>query len=502
MKKRSYLIAAGCTVVLYALSACSDHAANDTAQAGNPETMSVAEARRYFERVAAPTRAGGEEGTLTLGTYMPDWSLATVSAGEVLSSTDVPVRGEFRYFRYRIDEYGEPRFTPIYHKLVVVKDSRSGVMSSYLRFYVPDPDYAAGRTADDYDRLLNSGSKGDFTGLAVYTSLDGFPVHAVRYAGGACQAEAFLYDKSRTQAENTARLGEMLDGLSVVCSRETAVTRAEAESEKSEPVDGGGIEAVVVSAKRPVNHIKYERSDTDPVKPTEEDRGPSGSGGGGGGASSNPGSPANTRYRENENIMLASDSREKLEPLLDSLRQDCMAGKIIGSIRGNVTIRTGFFGSSVMIPTAYTFEGGTVWDDFEIRMGSRLDDITLLEELFHTHQCSGKTPEEYRGMRLNNEIEAKLCWYMYRLKIGNMNGVSKYISEGEGRRIFGTLSKYIMAGNIKSDNFREEYRNAASLLRSMSRSYADVTLYPFSEDAVNVDVLMKMMEDCPGYKNE
>lgn len=64
----------------------------------------------------------------------------------------------------------------------------------------------------------------------------------------------------------------MLDGLSVVCSRETAVTRAEAESEKSEPVDGGGIEAVVVSAKRPVNHIKYERSDTDPVKPTEEDR--------------------------------------------------------------------------------------------------------------------------------------------------------------------------------------------------------------------------------------
>ena len=219
MKKRSYLIAAGCTVVLYALSACSDHAANDTAQAGNPETMSVAEARRYFERVAAPTRAGSEEGTLTLGTYMPDWSLATVSAGEVLSSTDVPVRGEFRYFRYRIDEYGEPRFTPIYHKLVVVKDSRSGVMSSYLRFYVPDPDYAAGRTADDYDRLLNSGSKGDFTGLAVYTSLDGFPVHAVRYAGGACQAEAFLYDKSRTQAENTARLGEMLAAAAGVVRR-------------------------------------------------------------------------------------------------------------------------------------------------------------------------------------------------------------------------------------------------------------------------------------------
>lgn len=502
MKKRSYLIAAGCTVVLYALSACSDHAANDTAQAGNPETMSVAEARRYFERVAAPTRAGSEEGTLTLGTYMPDWSLATVSVGEVLSSTDVPVRGEFRYFRYRIDEYGEPRFTPIYHKLVVVKDSRSGVMSSYLRFYVPDPDYAAGRTADDYDRLLNSGSKGDFTGLAVYTSLDGFPVHAVRYAGGACQAEAFLYDKSRTQAENTARLGEMLDGLSVVCSRETAVTRAEAESEKSEPVDRGGIEEVVVYAERPLNHIKYERPDTDPVKPTEEGRGPSGGGGGGGGAPFNPGGLGNTRYQQNKNIMLASDSREKLEPLLDSLRRDCMAGKIIGSIRGNVTIRTGFIGNSVMIPTAYTFEGGTVWDDFQIKMGSKLDDITLLEELFHTHQCSGKTLEEYRGMRLNNEIEAKLCWYMYRKKIGDMNGINKRISEGEGSRIFRMLRIYILSGDTRSDNFKKEYKNAASLLRSMSHLYANTELYPFSENAMNVDVLLKMIEDCPEYKNK
>lgn len=501
MKKRSYLIAAGCTVVLYALSACSDHAANDTAQAGNPETMSVAEARRYFERVAAPTRAGSEEGTLMLGTYMPDWSLATVSAGEVLSSTDVPVRGEFRYFRYRIDEYGEPRFTPIYHKLVVVKDSRSGVMSSYLRFYVPDPDYAAGRTADDYDRLLNSGSKGDFTGLAVYTSLDGFPVHAVRYAGGACQAEAFLYDKSRTEAENAARLGEMLDGLSVVCSRETAVTRAEAESEKTPTLNGGGIEAVVVSAKREVNHFKYERPDTDPVKPTEEGRGPSG-GGGGGGAPFNPGGLGNTRYQQNKNIMLASDSREKLEPLLDSLRRDCMAGKIIGSIRGNVTIRTGFIGNSVMIPTAYTFEGGTVWDDFQIKMGSKLDDITLLEELFHTHQCSGKTLEEYRGMRLNNEIEAKLCWYMYRKKIGDMNGINKRISEGEGSRIFRMLRIYILSGDTRSDNFKKEYKNAASLLRSMSHLYANTELYPFSENAMNVDVLLKMIEDCPEYKNK
>lgn len=222
----------------------------------------------------------------------------------------------------------------------------------------------------------------------------------------------------------------------------------------------------------------------------------------GGGAPFNPGGLGNTRYQQNKNIMLASDSREKLEPLLDSLRRDCMAGKIIGSIRGNATIRTGFIGNSVMIPTAYTFEGGTVWDDFQIKMGSKLDDITLLEELFHTHQCSGKTLEEYRGMRLNNEIEAKLCWYMYRKKIGDMNGINKRISEGEGSRIFRMLRIYILSGDTRSDNFKKEYKNAASLLRSMSHLYANTELYPFSENAMNVDVLLKMIEDCPEYKNK
>lgn len=199
--------------------------------------------------------------------------------------------------------------------------------------------------------------------------------------------------------------------------------------------------------------------------------------------------------------MLVSDSREKLEPLLDSLRQDCMAGKIIGSIRGNVTIRTGFFGSSVMIPTAYTFEGGTVWDDFEIRMGSRLDDITLLEELFHTHQCSGKTPEEYRGMRLNNEIEAKLCWYMYRLKIGNTTGFEKNLGGSEGRDAFNNLYECILSKDTGTERFNDAYRDAADVLRSMGGSYANVTRYPFSETAMQVDVLLSMIADCPEYKN-
>lgn len=505
MKKRFYLIVAGCIIILSLVVACSEDTVNRTRQGGCSDVLSVAEARRYFERMAVPTRAVEEEGALTLGVYTPDWSQAEISEGGVLYSADVPVQGEYRYYLYRLDEYGKPRFSPIYHKLVVVKECRTGEMASYLRFYVPDPDYAAGRMADDYDRLLNSATKEDFIGLSIYTTLDGYPVSAARYDGGALQEAAFLYDGAGTQAENTAHLNDMLDGLRVGCSRDAAVTRAEAESEMN-----GKIDVVEIYGIRPVNTFKYLQRP--PIDPTEQDRlggsdsggGSSSGGGGGGGTGGNfviPGSMGYNRYRGNENIFLAAEGEDQLEPLLDSLRKDCMAEKIIGSIHGHVGICIGFFGSSVMVPTAYIFGEDTVWNDFDIKMGSRVDDITLLEELFHTHQCSGKTLEQYRGMRLNNEIEAKLCWYMYRVKIGNMNGINKLISEGEGKRIFRTLRNCILSGDTRSDNFKQEYKNAAVLLRGISHSYANETLYPFSEDNINVDVLKRMIEDCPEYKN-
>ena len=520
MKKRSYLIAAGCTVVLYALSACSDHAANDTAQAGNPETMSVAEARRYFERVAAPTRAGSEEGTLTLGTYMPDWSLATVSAGEVLSSTDVPVRGEFRYFRYRIDEYGEPRFTPIYHKLVVVKDPRSGSMSGYIRYYLPEPDYAVGRTADYFDGLLDGGPKGDFTGLAVYALPDGFPVLAARYVGGVCREEVFLGDRTRTLEENAARLGEMLGGLYIVYSLEGPATRI-VETDDS-PLQGPDIEVVLIVDRRPLDGVTDDFSDEkfrelfDSMnRPNGGSRGEAADGGGSSGGGNNNSDDdndednadadsvalADNRYHGNRKIWIASDSRKQVEPLLDKLLADCMGGKIIGSIGTNVTIRTGFIGSSEMVPTAYIFNGSTIWVDFAINMGSKLNDITLLEELFHIHQCRGKTYTEYQSMKLNNEVEAKLCWYMYRLKIGNTTGLERYLGEPEGKKVFDELRRCILSEEIGTDWFNDAYRDAGEALRSIGGAYANATRYPFSENAMQVDVLLDMIADCLEYKN-
>lgn len=47
-----------------------------------------------------------------------------------------------------------------------------------------------------------------------------------------------------------------------------------------------------------------------------------------------------------------------------------------------------------------------------------------------------------------------------------MNGINKRISEGEGSRIFRMLRIYILSGDTRSDNFKKEYKNAASLLRS------------------------------------
>lgn len=501
MKKLLCIIRAGCSMLVFVVCGCSEQVVKDAGLSATPAAFSVDQARSYFERVATPTRAGAEDGAFTLGAYTVDWSRAAISSGEERCSFDVPVQGEFRYYRYRLDGEGQPRFSPIYHKLVVVKDLGTDEMGSYLRFYIPSPDYAAGRREEDYDRFLNNSRKGDFSGLAVYTSLDGFPVCAVRYVEGVWREEAFLGDESRPKAESTAHLRRMLDGLNVVWSVEGAKTRAKVQSEN----DYWGefdIDAVEIWGKHE-NHFAFMGDGRSTTSPSGDESGSTnGGGGGGGGGGLNPFSPPSEKYRENENIKIASDSKEKVESILDSLRKDCMAGKIIGSIQENVIIRTGFFGGSVMRPTAYIFEDGVIWGDYAIKMGSRLDDITLLEELFHTRQCSGKTFEEYGGMRLNNEIEAKLCWYMYRKKIGNMKNVSSYMIEGDGDVVFRQLRTCVLSGDTQSDTFRNAYRSAASVMRQMSRSYADPARYPFSEDAIKVDALMKMIADCPEYKNK
>ena len=59
----------------------------------------------------------------------------------------------------------------------------------------------------------------------------------------------------------------------------------------------------------------------------------------------------------------------------------------------------------------------------------------------------------------------------------------------------------ILSKDTVTERFYDSYRDASVVLRSMGGSYANVTRYPFSETAMQVDVLLSMIADCPEYKN-
>ena len=94
-----------------------------------------------------------------------------------------------------------------------------------------------------------------------------------------------------------------------------------------------------------------------------------------------------------------------------------------------------------------------------------------------------------------------MCWYMYRLKIGNTTGLERYLGEPEGKKVFDELRRCILSEEIGTDWFNDAYRDAGEALRSIGGAYANATRYPFSENAMQVDVLLDMIADCLEYKN-
>ncbi len=61
---------------------------------------SVAKARAFYDQASTTTRSVVESGPLMPGDYLLDWEQAEVSLDSLLSSVDVPIEMQYRYYRY------------------------------------------------------------------------------------------------------------------------------------------------------------------------------------------------------------------------------------------------------------------------------------------------------------------------------------------------------------------------------------------------------------------
>ena len=95
------------------------------------------------------------------------------------------MRSDFSFRVLRVDKgSGKVYQTKCWHKLVVVKDPKSGSMGCFIAFFIPDRAYALSHGGDIGRVLTNGEEMGDYSGVKIYTTLEGRRVRVNRYENG------------------------------------------------------------------------------------------------------------------------------------------------------------------------------------------------------------------------------------------------------------------------------------------------------------------------------
>lgn len=463
---------------------------------------SVAKARAYYDGASCTTRTIAEPGPLTPGDYSLDWERAEVSLDSLLSSVDVPIDMQYRYYRYLQPEPDSVELVPIYSKLVVVKEHPTLLEGCYIRYVMPARSMRSAYPDYDYDALLNSCPKTDFTGVSLYTDLNGWPMCMAYYYEGELLFDAFLFDKAHTLEENIERLYNLIDDLTVArCSQ--ATTRAQQESPDLEN-QGILIDEVICIGKRPQKEepnpeIEFDNEGDMPNPINYENA--SDLADGGGGTSSNSNSENNSS-EHNENIKFEDEETEEVvEPLLDSISQDCMGKTLLDALDG-VTIKTGTGRNG------YDSETNTIELNHHNKYGYR--DYVLLEELTHCYQRN-RYGDMYVSKRLNAEIEAKVGWFLYRQRNPNAlldSTQSEWQQDAfytpNGVKAMHQLAQHhLLETSIENSDYQNCYRNLAAAL-SVHRidkngvEHNAYATYSFSWDLQDwvFTCLQTLMENC------
>lgn len=485
MRKLTNVSLAALLLAALLSAACSrDQGTSDEGRNVSEAEFSVAEARQYFESAAsagAQTRAGEEAGfdeteVLAPGCVTPDWMRAAVREAGPLYSAEVVFESEYDYRSLQYDERGDSWLVPMPRDLVVLKDPRSGEMDTYVRYLVPDLAYAALADRDD---------RPGFSGLLLYASLSGFPVAVGKWRDGVLQNSVSLAGPDAATAEKLDKMIEILGNVYAARMRTAPRTRAADSLGQGIP-----IEEVVVVGRAPAKvkeDLGPDYPDFGVVEPSVEEFIFDGSGGGS--SMSDLWEGPKRSYGRNENLKI---SNSQVEKILDDFYNDCMGQILIGSLKGTIVIETGYFTSST------THRDPLLWDNYWIKMGRGLSDISLMEELIHVYQL--QQGADWKTEKLNCEIEAKLGWYMYRQRIGKQEDFGNKLGGKDGNKSFEELCVFIGNGDFESQNFVAVYELAVKSLRTI-RGYSNEEYYPVDPTKMDFSRLLNLMKDCLKTQN-
>ena len=460
---------------------------------GSKEPLySVAKARAYYDGASCTTRTIAEPGPLTPGDYSLDWDQAEVSLDSLLSSVDVPINMQYRYFRYLQPESDSVELVPIYSKLVVVKEHPTLLEGCYIRHLMPARSMIRAYPDYDYDALLNSRPKTDFSGVSLYTDLNGWPMCICYYYGGELLVDAFLFDRAYSLEENIARLCDLLGDLAVARCTKAETRATETNQDDQKPIV---IDEVVVSETwqdvfdRLLTQLDLQNSYMhDLPNPGIGGSGEGPTNGGGSGSSSsgnsNDGDGEDSSSEPNENIKYEDEeTKELIEPLLDSISQDCMGKTLLDALDG-VTIKIG------ADHNGYNSATNTIELSPHGVYGYR--DYVLLEELIHRYQNQAG----YTERSLNKELEAKIGWINYLIRKGKSIGYSYRGQLGASYAQVESLAWIVGSKLYNANEDRHLYDQAIYSIKNVGTKYSN---YPYFEDDNyrNFSCLFEIIQDCP-----
>ena len=469
-----------------------DHQIESSNETPSKLTITKEEALAHIESIGSITRSSSLSiepvQLLPIGDYEVNMIKAQSSSTENIYSIDIPLKSEYNYYKVKYDSLGDPTYVKLHHKMVLVRDASNNI-NNYILFYIPNDDYTS-KGELEYANMLNCGSKDDYSGLMVYTTIDGIPVYIAYYNNGQKVNQVHIpYSATETMEERVAKLDLLLDGIIFMkVANPNFRPMARATGHEYYDIDGGTIEDVVVIGSNP----KQRQDIFDSLFPEHNilvyitlpnDDDFFIGGGGNGGGSVLPPSSENARYKHNNKIKTNGNS--EIEKYLDEIWEDCFGRSLINGITTNTNIIY-----STNDPQQFALFQRLSDGTFVINV-YQPDPIYLLEELIHAYQNIGKTSDFVNQRQINIEIEAKLGWYLYCQR----NGISLYwrldaLGGEAGYNYFGQLNNFFNSNDFSSANFHLTYESIINLLSAAYDDYSEL------ESARTFENLKKLLENC------
>ena len=163
-----------------------------------------------------------------------------------------------------------------------------------------------------------------------------------------------------------------------------------------------------------------------------------------------------------------------------------MGKRLINSITVNVNIqsanRTGGE-ANTYVNTNGIVEGAS------ISLGQPMTDWALMEELIHVYQnINGGCYDA----KLNKEVEAKLGWYAYMKRIGNLDDPSNVFGGPKGEYFYDKMYGFLLKEDMGNPNFIQAFGGAAEYLRNMD-GYKNERFDPNKMGCANLLELLKVI---------